>query len=69
MLNYYLEVNMNSFLCFVPLVNPRGERWDVVASIRFSSYIEVIFSMLRMLSEKCLRLIIKKVNLEFLSLD
>lgn len=40
---------MNALVCLVSLVNPACECWNVVPSIRFSGYKEVILCKLWML--------------------
>lgn len=52
----YLQVNENAFINFVSLVDPAGECWNVVPSIRFSCYIEIILRIFRVLREKRLEL-------------
>lgn len=45
---------MDSFLSFVIAMNTRSKGRNVVASIRFSSDVEVIFCKIWVLSKKCL---------------
>lgn len=51
----YLKVDMNSLFCFVSFVNPGSKSRNVMPSVRFSSDVKVIFSILRMLCKKSLR--------------
>lgn len=46
---------MNSFFVIVSLMNLSGQRRDVIPGIRFSSNVEIIFHILGMFFEKCLR--------------
>jgi hypothetical protein len=46
---------MNALICFVSLVNSACKSWNVVPSIRFSSYIEVILCKFRVLFKEYLK--------------
>lgn len=56
-MDMHLEVYLNSFFVFVSLVNTSSKSRDVVPSIRFSSYVKVIFDKLGMLFEESLEIL------------